>query len=138
MPSVARLVQVLAALFRPARAGNLYILEGKLVVVRELLSLDDPPEGEDDDVLVAQYVNDLRVAVWLARMVNETSCVAPHRCVHDEMLIDFEHVAANAPAVVVPFAFVRQGGTYQLAGVFDYHFASFDVPVAEQTATVDV
>lgn len=65
MPSVARLVQVLAALFRSARAGNLYILEGKLVVVRELLSLDDPPEGEDDDVLVAQYVNDLRVAVWL-------------------------------------------------------------------------
>lgn len=65
VPSVARLVQVLAALFRSARAGNLYILEGKLVVVRELLSLDDPPEGEDDDVLVAQYVNDLRVAVWL-------------------------------------------------------------------------
>lgn len=60
---------------------------------------------------------------YLARMVNETCCIATHRCVHDGVFIDFEHVATDAPTVVVPFAFVRQGRTDQFAGVFDYHFA---------------
>lgn len=59
------LVEILATLFRPARARYLDVLERELVVVGELLALDDAPQRKDDDVLVAQYVDDLRVAVWL-------------------------------------------------------------------------
>lgn len=132
------LVQILSALLRPTRARYLYVLEGELVVVGKLLPLDDAPKGEDDDVLVAQYVDDLRVAVWLARVVDEARRIATHRCVHDKVLVDFEHVAADAPTVVVPFPFVRQGGADQFAGILDDHFASLNVPIAEQPTSVDV
>lgn len=64
-PLIFFLVEILATLFRTARARYLDVLERELVVVGELLALDDAPQREDDDVLVAQYVDDLRVAVWL-------------------------------------------------------------------------
>ena len=62
-----RLVHELSALSGVASAGDLDVLEGELVVVGQLLADLDLPEGEDDDVLLAQHVHDLGIAVGLER-----------------------------------------------------------------------
>ena len=59
------LVHVLSALLRPARARQLDILDGELVVVSELLSGNDLLHGEYDDVLLAANVDNFRIAVGL-------------------------------------------------------------------------
>jgi hypothetical protein len=58
-------VHVLSALFGPARARELYVLDGELVVVGELLARADLLHGKDDDVLLAKNVHNLGVAVGL-------------------------------------------------------------------------
>ena len=63
--SLHSLVEILAAPLGPARARNLVVLKGELVVVRQLLSRHNPSQREDDDVLVTQDVNHLREAVGL-------------------------------------------------------------------------
>ena len=72
------------------------VLDGELVVVGELLAAVDLPQGEDDDVLAAVHVDDARVAVGLARVVDEASRVALHGRVHHVEVVDAEHVAADA------------------------------------------
>ena len=71
------------------------VLDGELVVVGELLAPVDLPQGEDDDVLVAVHADDPRVAVGLARVVDEASRVAVHGSVHHLKVVDAEHVAAD-------------------------------------------
>lgn len=73
----------------------LVVLDGELVVVRQLLSAVDLPQGKDDDVLAAVYVDDARVAVWLTAVVDEASGVALHGCVHHVEVVDAEHVATD-------------------------------------------
>lgn len=92
------LVQEAAAAPHPAVAAQLavLILDGELVVVGQLFSPVDLPQGKDDDVLAAVHVDDTRVAVRLARVVYETSCVALHRRVHHVEVVDAEHVATDA------------------------------------------
>lgn len=93
----AVLIQESSAASRPTVAVQLalVVLDGELVVVRQLLSPVDLPQGKDDDVLAAVYVDDTRVAVWLAGVVDEASGVALHRCVHHVKVIDAEHVATD-------------------------------------------
>ena len=61
------LVHVLSALLRSARTRQLDILNGKLVIVRELLSGNDFLHGKDDDVLLSSNIHNPRIAVWLRR-----------------------------------------------------------------------
>lgn len=95
---LAVLIQEATAASRPAVAVQLvvFVLDGELVVVGQFFAPVDLPQGEDDDVLAAVHVDDTGVAVRLARVVDETSCVALHRCVHYVKVVDAEHVAANA------------------------------------------
>lgn len=92
------LIQEATAASRPAVAMQLVvlILDGELVVVGQFLAPVDLPQGEDDDVLAAVHVDDTGVAVRLAWVVDETSCVALHRRVHHIEVVDAEHVAADA------------------------------------------
>lgn len=93
----AVLIQEPSAASRPTVAVQLalVVLDGELVVVRQLLSAVDLPQGEDDDVLAAVDVNDARVAVRLAGVVDEAGGVALHRRVHHVKVVDAEHVAAD-------------------------------------------
>lgn len=72
------------------------VLDGELVVISELLSPVNLPQGKDHDVLATIHVYDSRVAVRLTRVVDETSSIALHRCVHHIKIINAEHVTANA------------------------------------------
>lgn len=58
-------------------------------------------------MLAAVHIDDSRVAVWLAGVVDETSCVALHRRVHHVKVIDAEHVASDAlmTPTVISFTF---------------------------------
>lgn len=96
--SLVVLIQVSAAASRPAVAVQLalVILNGELVVVGQLFSTVDLPQGKDDYVLAAVHVDDARVAVGLTRVVDETSGVALHCCVHHVKVIDAEHVATDS------------------------------------------
>lgn len=58
-------VQVFPALARATGAGNLDVLQREFVVVCQLFSAMDPPQGKDDDVFLAKYVDDSRIAVGL-------------------------------------------------------------------------
>lgn len=93
----AVLIQESSAASRPTVAVQLalVVLDGELVVVRQLLSAVDLPQGKDDDVLAAVDINDTRVAVWLTGVVDEAGGVALHRCVHHVKVIDAEHVATD-------------------------------------------
>lgn len=90
-------VEELAALFCTTVAGQLVagILDGELVIVRELLSTVDAPRGKDDDVLLAVHSDDPRVAVRLTRVVDEAGSVAMHCGIHHLVVIDAEHVTAD-------------------------------------------
>lgn len=96
--ALAALIKESAAAPRATVAVQLalVILNGELVVVGQLFSTIDLPQGKDDDVLAAVHVNDTRVAVWLARVVDETSGVALHCCVHHVKVINAEHVATDS------------------------------------------
>lgn len=74
----------------------LVVLDGELVVVGQLFPAIDLPQGKDDDVLATVHVNDARVAVGLTGVVDETSGVALHRCVHHVEVINAEHVATDS------------------------------------------
>jgi len=90
-------VEGLAALLGAAVAGQLVagVLRGELVVVGELLAAVNAARGQDDDVLLAVHGDDPRVAVGLARVVDEAGGVAVHRGVHHLVVVDAEHVAAD-------------------------------------------
>lgn len=94
----AGLVQESAAAPGPAVAVQLalVILDGELVVVGQLFSAVDLPQGKDDDVLAAVHVDDARVAVGLARVVDEAGGVALHRRVHHVKVVNAEHVATDS------------------------------------------
>lgn len=94
---LGRLVKVAAAAPRAAVAAQLalVVLDGELVVVRQLLAAVDLAQREDDDVLAAVHVDDARVAVGLARVVDEACGVAVHGGVHHLVVIDAEHVTAD-------------------------------------------
>ena len=59
------LVHVLLALLGSAVAPDLDLLARELVVVGQLLTGEDLPQGEDDDVLLTENITDFAVAVWL-------------------------------------------------------------------------
>ena len=59
------LVHVLLALLGSAVAADLDLLAGELVVVGQLLTREDLPQGEDDDVLLTENITDFAVAVRL-------------------------------------------------------------------------
>jgi hypothetical protein len=65
-----QLVHVLSAFPGVASAGDLDVLEGELIVVGKLLSHRYLPEGEDNDVLLAKYLDDLGVTVGLKKIIN--------------------------------------------------------------------
>lgn len=92
------LIKESAAASRPTVAVQLalVILNGELVVVGQLFSTIDLPQGKDDYVLATVHINDTRVAVWLTRVVDETSGVALHCCVHHVKVINAEHVATDS------------------------------------------
>ena len=59
------LVHVLLALLGSAVAADLDLLARELVVVGQLLTREDLPQGEDDDVLLTENITDFAVAVRL-------------------------------------------------------------------------
>lgn len=81
----------------PAVAVELVVivLDGELVVISELFAPIDLPQCKDDNVLAPVHVDDSRVAVWLARVVDEAGGVALHRCIHHVKVVNAEHVTAD-------------------------------------------
>lgn len=71
------------------------LLDGEFVVVCELLAAVDLACGEYDDVLLPVHVDDTRVAIGLARVVDEAGGVAVHGGIHHFIVVDAEHVTAN-------------------------------------------
>lgn len=92
------LIKEAATALGPAVAWQLAacILDRELVVIGELLAAKDAPQGKNDNVLLALHVDDARVAVGLAGVVDETGGVAVHCGIHHVKVIDAEHVAPNA------------------------------------------
>lgn len=92
------LVQVSTAAPHPAVAAQLValVLDGELIVVGQLFTPVDLPQRKDHDVFAAIHVDDARIAIRLARVVDETCRVALHCRVHHVKVVDAEHVAANA------------------------------------------
>lgn len=72
------------------------IFDREFVVIGELFPAVDLPQGEYHDVLLAFHVNDPRVTVRLARVVNKTCRVSVHGGIHYVKVIDAKHVAADA------------------------------------------
>lgn len=72
------------------------VLDGKLVVVGELLPPVDLAQSEDHNVLLALHVDDTRVAVGLTGVVDEACCIPMHGGVYHIKVVDAEHIAANA------------------------------------------
>lgn len=56
---------MLATSFSSAAARNFVVFDVELVVVSQLFAGHDASQGKDDDVLLAENVDDLRVAVRL-------------------------------------------------------------------------
>lgn len=165
MRARAVLIQEYSAASRPTVAVQLalVVLNGELVVVGQLLSAVDLPQGKDDDVLAAVYVNDPRVAVGLTGVVDEASGVALHRCVHHVEVIDAEHVAADplketttnnhysVPseqafqnrlhdtdfAIIIFLPLISQDSADDRAGVLDHHLPGLNVPFAEESTTMN-
>lgn len=91
-------VKEAAAAPGPAVAAELVagVLNGKFVVVGELLSTVDLPQGKNDNVLLALHVDDAGVAVGFAGVVDESRRIAMHGRIHHLKVVNAEHVAANA------------------------------------------
>lgn len=53
------LIHIFSAALRSATAWNLVVLDVKLVVVRQLFTGHDASQGEDDDVLLTENIDDL-------------------------------------------------------------------------------
>lgn len=64
---------------------------------------------------------------YLAWMVYETSCVSTHCCINDQVIVNFEHIATNATAVIVSLTFVRQCWSDQLSSILNHHFTYSNV-----------
>lgn len=82
--------------------------------------------------------NNLRIAVWITRVVDETSCIAHHCRIYHMIAILSKHVAAHCLAFVVLLALVCKNRSNYLARIFDDHFASVYVALAEETAAVNI
>ena len=73
----------------------------------------------------------------LTGMVDEPGGVAGHGGVHHHVVVQPEHVAADAAAVVVSLPVVGEDGSYLLARILDHHLPRRDLPLAEQAPPVD-
>lgn len=139
------------------------VFNGELVVVGELLSAVNLAQREDDDVLLALHVDDSRVAVGVAGMVDESRGVAVHGGVHHVEIVNAKHVAADALwgkaggqentnrkqdqknsdysceylAVVVFLSFVRENRADDITRILDHHLSGLDVPLAEKATAVN-
>lgn len=92
------LVQKLPALLGTAVTGQFVagVFNGELIVIGELFPSVDFAHGKDDNVFLAIDVDDPRVAVGLAGMVDEARCVPVHGGIHHLRVINAEHVAPDA------------------------------------------
>ena len=82
-----KLVKIFSTFPSSTEAAQLDILDGKLIVVGELLTGEDLPEGEDDDVLLAQDVDNLAVAVGLEK---KRQCRKERNVSEDKILTSHE------------------------------------------------
>lgn len=71
------------------------ILNGELVVISQLFAAINLAQSKDDNVLLAFHIDDARVAVGFAGVVDKTGRVAVHGGVDHLKVIYAEHVAAN-------------------------------------------
>ena len=74
---------------------------------------------------------------YLTGMVDEPGGVAGHGGVNHHVVVQPEHVAADAAAVVVALPVVGEDGPDLLARVLDHHLPRRDLPLAEQPPPVD-
>jgi hypothetical protein len=124
------LVHVLSTTFCAAAAGYLVVFDVEFVVIRQFFARDNSSKRKYDDVLLTEYINDLRVAVWLrkkyemqitngwfnvlmrnayiTRVINESRRCSAHCGIDDQIIINFEHVAADSLAVVVALTFISK------------------------------
>lgn len=72
------------------------IFNGELVVVGELLSTVNLPQGENNDVLLALHVDDSRITVRVAGVIDKPCRVSMHGGVHHVEVVNAKHVAADA------------------------------------------
>lgn len=139
-------VSVEIFLATPSRTGasNLHVLDRKLVVVRQLFAARYRPLREDDDMLAPGTVVDyLRVAVRLARVIDEACRIAGQSRVHDLRITQPEHVAADVPtcrpaALVQLLTTIGQHWPDYFAGVLDHHLTVGNIAPSEQAAVVYV
>lgn len=143
-------VKVFPALARATGATNLDIFQRKFVVVRQLFSALDTPQGKYDNVFLAKYVHNSRVAVglqkqektistlerikqlytiqnsytYLARVIDEPGCIAMNCGVHHCLLINSKHVAAHPFRLVFFLSFIAQHGPNNLPSILNHHFTT--------------
>lgn len=67
------LVERSSAVLRSTQTGDLHVLDGELVVVRDLLVDVDGLPGVDHDLLLRLHRDDLRITVRLEKTSRQTS-----------------------------------------------------------------
>lgn len=120
-------------------AGELVagILDGELIVVGELFPAVDLAHGEDDDVLLPVNVDDPRVAVGLTGVIDEAGRISVHGGVHHLRVIDPEHVATDALAVIILLSLVSLDGADDIASIFNHHLTCINVSFTKKTPAMD-
>lgn len=71
-------------------------------------------------------------------MIDEACGIASHRGIHHKVVVDPEHVAADALALVQLLSLIGERGPDQFTRILDHHFACLNVPRAVQAASMDV
>lgn len=96
----------------------------------------------------------------IARVIDEPCRITTHRGIHNKVIVNAEHVAADSLALVVLLPLIGQRGPDQLARILNHHFTCnwiiisnpvlvtvslshhpltrFNVPCAVQTTSMDV
>lgn len=62
------------------------------------------------------------LTTYLTWVIDKACRIATHGGIHYQIVVDLEHVAANAATIIIPLPLVSQRWAYQLASVFDNHF----------------
>jgi len=137
MPIRTTLVEVFATTPCITKTRHFDFLDWKLVVIGQFFTTTYVPQSKDDNVNTS-INNDLsRVAVWLARMINEACNITTLCCIDDLIVTTTKHVATDAMSIVSSLSDVSHRSTDHLTNILHYHLTMTDVMKTKQSKAVN-
>lgn len=88
-------------------------------------------------MLLPVDIDDSGVTVRLTGVIDEAGGISVHGGIHDLRVIDSEHVATDALAVIILLSLVGLDGTDDIAGVLNHHLTRVNVSFTKKTPAVD-